>query len=360
MSLRRRHPIPIALGTLVALFAFGAVAFAITRPTVGRAHRLEPIGPATSAIGMPVASAVTGARSSVMVRPKPVVPATPAPTPAPPVTPEDFDESRAMAHVRTLSVDIGVRAGGTPGEDRAIAYARDYVTSLGYQVTVLPVPLPNGRTSHDVIAQCRGATGPIVVLGGHIDTKAPAPGADDNATGVGTVLELARDFAKFPAKGDVRFVAFGCEELLGDGNSDHHHFGSRAYVASLTAEERKRFAAAIAIDMIGYGPDFRVRNMGVGTRVLCDRLLAAAQRTKAPLAYLRDPGRPSGWSDHEPFERAGFPAAWLEWRDDANAHTTRDSYEKVDARKVAVTGRLVHAWLVSLTDADLARLAATR
>jgi len=41
------------------------------------------------------------------------------------------------------------------------------------------------------------------------------------------------------------------------------------------------------------------------------------------MPYLRDPGE-SGWSDHEAFELAGIPAAWIEWRDDPVYHTAAD------------------------------------
>jgi Zn-dependent M28 family amino/carboxypeptidase len=258
-----------------------------------------------------------------------------------------------------LADTIGVRVGGTAGEQRAVDYAAGELRDLGYEVTVQSVRLPNGRTSHNVVAKKAGAKGPIVVLGGHIDSKSPAPGADDNATGVGTLLELARDFAKTSTPADLRFVAFGTEELIGDGNSDHHHFGSRYYLKSLTSGEKGRFAAMVSIDMIGYGSDFRVRTMGIGTRAVADRLLATAKATKTPLGYLRDPGS-TGWSDHEPFERAGLPAAWLEWRDNPNAHTSRDTVGRLVPSKVRTTGELVRAWLVSLTSRDLAALVRTR
>ena len=62
----------------------------------------------------------------------------------------------------------------------------------------------------------------------------------------------------------------------------------------------------------------------------------------------------------EPFERAGFPAAWLEWRDNGNAHTSRDTYGRLDSSKVKTTGVLVHRWLWSLTDADLKALVDAR
>ncbi len=364
MSRSGRGGLPLLIAvTLTAAALAGTAAFAVTRrPSAVR--RAVPAVAEPSGAPMAAAVGLERLRSSVAT-PEPKTDATKAATvvssaaPKAAAQPSAFDADRVMAHVRKLSAEIGVRVGGTSGEDRAVEYARGHLASLGYQVRVTPVQLPNGRTSHNVIATRKGAGGPIVVLGGHIDTKAPAPGADDNASGVGVTLELARDFASAPARGDVRFVLFGTEELIGDGNSDHHHFGSRAYVRSLTSAERKRFAAMVSIDMIGYGPDFRVRTMGVGTRDLCDRLLTAASRTGAPLAYLRDPGG-SGWSDHEAFERAGFPSAWLEWRDDPNAHTAGDISGKLDVSKVRTTGVLVHAWLRSLTDADLAQLAATR
>ncbi len=366
MSRSGRSGLQLLIGaTALAAVVLGGLAYALARPPAPE-RRASAVVAAPSEAPMAASVGLERLRKSVAT-PSPDSSATASPPPAAPPKPEAasasepaaFDASRAMAHVRELADGIGVRVGGTAGEWKAVGYARDYLASLGYQVAVMPVPLPNGRTSHDVIAKRRGASGPIVVLGGHIDTKAPAPGADDNATGVGTILELARDFASAPPRGDVRFVLFGTEELIGDGNSDHHHFGSRAYARSLTSAERSRFAAMISIDMIGFGPDFRVRTMGVGTRALSDRLLATAKRTGAPLAYLKDPGS-SGWSDHEPFERAGFPSAWLEWRDNPNAHTSGDTSRRIDAGKVRTTGALVHAWLRSLTDADLAKLAKTR
>lgn len=355
--------VPAIVVTTVAVSAVSAYALLVSRSRQIAPVPARPVAAAQPTQTAEATSSTVGSAATVISAPATVsTPATVAPKPKPkpkPAQPAPFDVARAMAHVRQLSVGIGQRVGGSASEDRAIAYARDYLASLGYQVSVVPVPLANGRTSHNVIAKRRRATGPIVVIGGHIDTKSPAPGADDNATGVGATLELARDFAKAPTATDVRFVAFGCEELLGDGNSDHHHYGSRAYVRSLSASERKRFAGAVVIDMVGYGPDFRVRNMGVGTRVLCDRMLGTAHVTKAPLEYLRDPGS-SGWSDHEAFERAGLPAAWLEWRDNPNAHTARDSFGRVDAGKIRTTGVLVNTWLRSLTAADLAKLVATR
>lgn len=357
----------IVAGVVLIVGGLGAVAFAATRAMAPAREVKAPV--VVKSIDASSAGGVADRAAEVLPPPvaKPIVPSaaveaiptSPVPTPRPEPEAAPFDSRRAMGHIRALA-DIGVRQGGTTGEWRAIVYARDQLKSFGYEVTVQDVPLSNGRTSHNVVAKRPGARGAIVVLGGHIDTKAPSPGADDNGSGVGATLELARDFAQAPPKGDVRFVMFGTEELIGDGNSDHHHYGSRAYVRSLTAEERGRFAAMISIDMIGFGQDFRVRTMGVGTRALADRLLDIGRKQGSPIEYLRDPGKPSGWSDHEPFERAGFPSAWLEWRDNPNAHSSRDTYSRIDERKVRLTGQLVHEWLRSVDERELARLGTRR
>lgn len=80
----------------------------------------------------------------------------------------------------------------------------------------------------------------------------------------------------------------------------------------------------VSVDMIGYGPDFVVRTMGSGPQTMRYLLLADAKRQGLSASYLADPG-PSGWSDHESFELAGIPTAWIEWRDDPVYHTTGDT-----------------------------------
>jgi hypothetical protein len=348
----------VAVGA-VALVAAGAAFASMQPPTVLTTtvvpHTTSTVAP-PGTTSTPTATETTSPTGAPGTEPIP----SPAPEPAPrDGMPLPFDAARAMAHIKMLSVKIGQRVGGTRGEQRAVEYAAGQLRDLGYEVSIQDVPVDDGRTSHNVLAHKKGATGRIVLLGGHIDSKAPAPGADDNATGVGAVLELARDFASVDTGCDLRFAAFGHEELIGDGDSSHHHYGSRKYESSLSAEERGRFAAMVSIDMIGYGPDFSVRTMGVGPRVVADRLIVAAKTNGVHLTYLRDPGS-SGWSDHEPFERAGLPAAWLEWRDDPNTHTRRDTYARLDRDKVGTTGSLVRSWVASLSARDLDALTKTR
>lgn len=260
-----------------------------------------------------------------------------------------FDVARAMAHVRALAGYGSRRAGGT-AERRALDYFAEELSSYGYTVGTQQVVIPGGL-SGNVLAQKRGTLPGVIVIGAHADSKAPSPGANDNASGVAVTLELARVLAQAPVAPTVRFIAFGAEEISGS-TADDHHFGSRGYVRALGDEQRADISGMVSVDMVGYGDTFNVRSLGAGAKTVVYSLQGRAAYTGLELPYLRDPGR-YGWSDHEGFERAGIPAAWLEWREDPVYHTVLDTASHVDAARVESTGRLVRGWLLSMSPAQL-------
>jgi Zn-dependent M28 family amino/carboxypeptidase len=260
-----------------------------------------------------------------------------------------------MQDMRAL-VDFGVRTAGSPAEARAAEWAADRLRAAGAaKVKTRTFRLTNGKTSRNVIGTFPGDTDKTIVIGAHIDSKPPSPGANDNGTGCGAVLEIARCLGRAPAYPTVVVVLFGSEEII-DGDPDHHHFGSRHYVASMSKLEREATAGMVSVDMIGYGPDFVVRTMGRGPQTMRYLLLAEAKRQGMAASYLADPGE-SGWSDHEAFELAGIPAAWVEWRDDPVYHTTGDTPGHVSAAKVRAAGQLVLSMLYGLDERGLRKLA---
>ncbi len=265
-----------------------------------------------------------------------------------------FDAAQAMAHVEKLAAGIGVRRGGTEAEAEAARYAADYLNGLGYQTGVTEVPVPNGLTSHNVVAVKTGSSSLTIVVGGHIDSKTPSPGGNDNASGAAAVLELARDVKDADIVPTVIFVLFGNEETI-DPDPDHHHYGSRAYVQQMTAADQENLVAMISLDMVGYGDTFNVRTMGRGPSKLRDMLQDYASVTGVDLTYLKDPSS-FGYSDHEPFELAGYPAVWLEWREDPLYHTTGDTFEHCDADRILAAGALMLGFLAELTQSDLEAL----
>jgi putative aminopeptidase FrvX len=286
---------------------------------------------------------------SAAVAPLPAVEQAAATEPPPPPPVIEFDTAVAMSHVSYLADTVGPRGEATASEELAAQYIQDRLTEYGYRPVqqVLPIAAAGGD-SRNVIASLSGGQRPEykIVVGAHMDTKSktgPCPGANDNATGCAVVLELARVLAgnrrNVPTVG---FVFFGGEEIAPGGGGDDHHFGSRRYVAGLSPEARSSIKGMISVDMVGFGPTFLVRNMKKAPQALVNLLLEHGRARG--LSYLADTGS-SGLSDHEPFERAGIPSAWIEYRNDENIHGPGDTTAHVDPSKVGNTGQLLQGFL---------------
>jgi aminopeptidase YwaD len=338
---RRRSP-----GTRIALIAVTAVSLAVALGLAVALVIASLNAPAAPRIPVALQRTTAPAVPTIKVVPEP----EPVPAPAPPIA---FDAASALAEARTL-VSFGVRRGGTPAESDAADWLRSRMGELGYAVTVEDVPLPNGTTSHNVVARAQGASTRVVVLGAHMDTKAPSPGANDNASGCGALLEIARILAAQPVTPTVEFVFFGTEEMIAKDGNDHH-YGSRYRVDAMSTAQRSNTAGMISVDMIAFGPTFHSRTMHKGPQSMSDLVLSRAAATGVKMTYLKDPGA-SGWSDHEPYELAGIPATWIEWRDDPVYHTKKDTMARLSAKKVRVAGQLVLDVLRSLDEAALERL----
>ncbi|HEX9092755.1 MAG TPA: M28 family peptidase [Coriobacteriia bacterium] len=267
--------------------------------------------------------------------------------------PASFEASRAIGHAAALAA-LGPRVEGSVPEARAASYCIAVLRASGYAVTTMPFRLPNGRISRNVIAAKPGRSQRQLVIGGHLDSKSPSPGANDNGSGVGVVLELARVLKDADVEPTVVFVLFGSEEMIGR-DPNLHHFGSRVYVARLTSAQKRLVSGMVSVDMVGYGSRFVVRTMGVGPGTVQSRLRTFSSARGAYLRYIRDGSR-AGLSDHEAFERARIPAAVITWQDDPAYHTRGDTAPRLQAKPVEVTGSVLGAWIAGMTAADLTAL----
>ncbi|HEY3998406.1 MAG TPA: M28 family peptidase [Candidatus Xenobia bacterium] len=251
----------------------------------------------------------------------------------------DFDTSRALDTMRELSVHIGIRHGGSEAEHRAARFLVERLQSYGYRrVHVVPFVLPNGRHSQDVWVDKPGADPRLLLVGAHMDSKGEAPGANDNASGCGVVLELARDMAAVKTHETIRFMFFGSEEIINPQRPSGHHFGSRYYVQH---DLESDIDGMICIDAVANGGAFVIGNMEDGSP-----LAAALRQDAVHLGYHPLDQTDPGWSDHEPFEKAGVTVAYVRWRVDDHLHTRYDTMQYVHGDKVAAAGRTVLAELV--------------
>jgi Zn-dependent M28 family amino/carboxypeptidase len=185
--------------------------------------------------------------------------------------------------------------------------------------------------ANNVVAELPGSRGDSanIVVGAHMDSVPAGPGANDNGSGSGVVLELARTLAQLPSSErpiTLRFVLFGAEEL--------GLHGSRYYVSNLSEEERHAIVAMINLDMVGVGSEWRFG----GTDDLVQRALGASNDLGARALPMRGPLGSA--SDHASFLNAGVPAVFFYRTDDPNYHTPNDRAEFVDADALGQAGTM--------------------
>jgi len=165
------------------------------------------------------------------------------------------------------------------------------------------------RVSYNVIATKPAKNGnedaPIVAVTGHYDSVVGSPGANDNGSGTALVLELARVLKSYNTDKEIRFIAFGAEEV--------GLVGANRYVQRLTDDEKARFMAVFNADMIATNHP-NVTHLVAATpngvqHIVTDSAAAAGARlgdsSLMPTTF--------GSSDHVPFHNAGIPAALFIW-----------------------------------------------
>ena len=268
-----------------------------------------------------------------------------------PVSPDHLDRATAVAAVRHLAGRIGPRE----ATGRSYARAADWVAAglerWGYDVERQGVRAPAGESwdgvavpagrSENVVATMPGfdPAEPHLVVGAHLDTVPQAPGAEDNASGIGVMLAVAEAVAARRTRLPVVFVAFGAEEPRGPTDDDHH-YGSRRYVALMPARERAALKGMVSMDRVGVGSVVPVGSASDGDPVQ-RALLAAARSLGVPA--VSDPEQRS--SDHWSFVRAGLPGARLGSTPYAAYHSASDVPAVVSPAQLERVGRLVVAWL---------------
>jgi hypothetical protein len=276
------------------------------------------------------------------VAPSPTVVTTPTPEPTPTPTPKPapFEVDRAMDHVRALSVEIGKRFAGTRGDAIAADYISGAIERMGWEADEQPFDLPQGGTSSNVIGTPPGFTTnePYMIVGGHRDSIV-GPGANDNATGIGAALEIARVLDASPASLPVMFIAFGAEERQ-PAPGRPHHIGSVHYVAGMSPIERENLVVFVNLDMIGHGDLIICGRLGVGPKDGTKRCVSHAKTLKiaAEERVLPD------WSDHGSFQKRDMNTAWL-WtgQDPCCYHNDKDLYDHVRPADVERCGKLALA-----------------
>ncbi|MBM4365521.1 MAG: M28 family peptidase [Deltaproteobacteria bacterium] len=236
--------------------------------------------------------------------------------------PDPARVARIGADIEHLSVALGERNHHRPYElKQAEKWAEERLQSLGWTVERQRVD----DVADNLVATRGAGSGPLVIVGAHIDTALGTPGADDNASGVAALLELARDPALAAAEGELRLVVFANEEPPYFQTAE---MGSRVYAQSL---ENAEVRAMMVLESIGYyteEPGTQKWPLGLGiilprtgnflmfvgnpqsSRLVQRTLRAYRKAASLPAAAATVPGAIPGvdWSDHAEFWRIGVQA----------------------------------------------------
>ncbi|MFL0363484.1 M28 family peptidase [Pseudobacillus sp. 179-B 2D1 NHS] len=223
----------------------------------------------------------------------------------------------------------------TKAEGEAVAaYVQNKAASASLKVEGA---VTEERQSHNVIAtkkptNKKKANNDVIVVGAHHDSVELAPGANDDASGTATTLELARVLKNLPTDTEIRFITFGAEEL--------GLIGSQYYVDNLPESELNRIIANFNLDMVGSrDAGDLVMNTVDGKPNLVTEL---AQASSKRLNGVPTPYAEGGRSDHVPFGEAGIPAAlFIHEPVEPWYHTPEDTIDKISKEKLQDVAEIV-------------------
>ncbi|MBI3538196.1 MAG: M28 family peptidase [Chloroflexi bacterium] len=272
----------------------------------------------------------------------------------------NFDGDRALRDV-IAQMELGARPAGSAA-NRATG---DYILAqlaAAKRKTKTQEFIFRGVPIRNVIGILGEGKGARVIIGAHYDTRlradqdrdhpdAPVPGANDGASGVAVLLELARTVDESKLKNEVWLAFFDAEDnggidgcLIAKVETCEHTAWNWSVGAAYVAEhlEASPFAV-IVLDMIG-DADQNIFWEYNSDKELQTQLWAIAAR----LGYTREFIPQFKWSmedDHTPFLRRGLRAVDVIDFDYPYWHTTQDTADKISAASLERVGRVMQVWL---------------
>lgn len=281
------------------------------------------------------------------------------------------DSSRLKAHVATISGELSPRSeSNVENLNRVASYIRVEFEKAGAVVSDQLYEI-GGRVYRNVVARVGPDSQELIVVGAHYDAAGPFPGADDNASGVAGLIELARLLRATELPVRVELVAFSLEE---PPYFRTPQMGSFYHAASLR-NKGAHVRAMICLEMIGYFSDapgsqnFPVSVFGAlypsqGNFIgvvgrFRDGLLvrrvkqAMAAATPLPVYSINAPAFVPGvdFSDQVNYWRAGYDAVMITdtaFYRNPNYHTAGDTADTLDYQRMGFVVEGVYAAVLDL------------
>ncbi|MGE5777126.1 MAG: M28 family peptidase [Chloroflexota bacterium] len=268
-------------------------------------------------------------------------------TPTSTTAPAMFDGQRAYADVQA-QVAFGARVPGSEGHAQIVKWIDEELVKAGWQVEIQESEAL-GHPIKNIVAK-RSDEPPQIVLGAHYDTRMVAdhdpdpaqqsnsvPGANDGASGVAVLLELARSLPKDTVP--VWLVFFDAED---NGRIEGWDWilGSREFVKNNPIQPR----AAVIVDMIG-DADLNIYKERNSNPELTDEIWTVAKELGYESKFIPE-YKHSMMDDHTPFLEAGIPAVDIIDFDYPYWHTVQDTADKVSAESLHAVGTTLRLWIM--------------
>lgn len=258
-----------------------------------------------------------------------------------------FDGQRALRYVEA-QVEFGPRTPGSEASKKTAGWIIEQLEAKGWEVETqyfnhLGTPLMNIIGKLNEVSESKP-----ILLGAHYDTRpyadrdpinpeAPVPGANDGASGVAILLELAHVLDSDRLRQPIWLVFFDAEDSGNIGGWDWI-VGSSYFAENLTQE----IEAVVIVDMVG-DRDLQLYVEENSDPGLVQDIWNAAEQSGCP-AFINTP-KYSIIDDHLPFLRKGIPAVDIIDFDYPYWHTLGDTVDKVSADSLEQVGRVLEYWL---------------
>ena len=257
-----------------------------------------------------------------------------------------FDGQRAYADVQT-QVAFGPRIPGSDGHAKVTDWMRAELVKAGWQVEI-QASEALGHPIQNIVAK-RNNEGPQIILGAHYDSRMfadndsnpenhtqPGPGANDGASGVAVLLELARTL---PKDSVLTWLVFFDAEDNGRIKGWDWILGSREFVKNNVLQPR----AVVIVDMIG-DADLNIYKEQNSNPDLTDEIWSDATTLGYGNIFMPQ-HKYSMEDDHTPFLEAGIPAVDIIDFDYPYWHTVADTPDKVSAASLEAVGKTLWTWI---------------
>ena len=280
--------------------------------------------------------------------------------------PVKVDGARAYGYLKQI-VALGRRPAGSEANARQLALVAAHFKSLGAKITEQAFSGDDPRSGARVhMVNLVGAWHPErkerIVIGAHYDTRPfpdeeqdqarrslPFLGANDGASGVALLMELANHLEKLPTAWGVDLVLFDGEELVYGGGQNQlgdYFLGSNEFAARYKKGGLDyRYAAGFVLDMVG-DKNLNIkqeRNSLSFARGLMREVWTVAKQVKAS-GFKNEVGLAVN-DDHLPLNDARIPTIDLIDFDYPYWHTSQDLPEHCSGASLEQVGRVLTAWL---------------